>query len=119
MLYGQTILVFDAPAADRLAQAGIDVAGDNADRVRDKWRADCWRLFWQWLNKKPRYFQFQVEDFRMYLQEYDLLELPPSNRAFAFLVSKARKDNLIEYVRDEKVNNTKAHGAKAAVWMKR
>jgi hypothetical protein len=115
----QQLTIFNAASANRLAVVGMNMAVDHADQVREKWRHDCWKLFWQWLNKKPRYFEFQVEDFREYLQDYDLLEMPPSNRAFAFLVEKAKERSLIQYSgRDEKTRNKKAHGAKAAVWVK-
>ena len=118
-MYSQ-LSIFDQAAGQRLAEVGMQMAVDHAQQVRDKWKEDCWLLFFQWLNKKPRYFEFQVEDFREYLIEYDLLEVPPSNRAFAFLVGKATERGLIEYAgRDEKTRNKKAHGAKAAVWRKK
>ena len=102
-----------------LADTGIKMAVDHADAVEPKWSETAWQLFWQWLNRKPQYFEFMIEDFREYCYSYDLLTRPPSERAFGFLANKAVKMGLIFSSGTATVKNAKAHKANAGKWVKK
>lgn len=110
--------IFDQAAGERLAVAGMELAVETANGEHPKWSERCWQLFYQWLNKKPRYYEFMIEDFRKYLYDYDLIERPKSDRAFGFISVKAVKMNLISFSKMERVKNKKAHATPASVWMK-
>lgn len=68
---------------DQLAIAGMEQAKENADRKIKGWSDKCWELFISWLNSKPRYSEFMLEEFRNYCK--GLIEDPPDQRAYAFL----------------------------------
>lgn len=106
-------------SGETLAIAGMTVAKENADRVVVGWSDRCWQLFYHWLNRKPRYFEFMIEDFRKYLKDYDLLEDPPSLRAFGFLSKRALKREIIGHAGTGKVKNIKAHSTPVNVWFKK
>jgi len=114
----QSQLVFDAPRGQELANIGLDLALETANAEHPEWKERCWQLFWQWLNRKPKYFEFLLEEFRKYCYDMDLIERPRSERAFAFLVKKASKENMIKCIGIEKVKNVKAHSANASRWIK-
>lgn len=112
--------IFDQPAdGARLAEVGLELAVETADKASVKWSERCWMLFYQWLNKKPRYFEFMIEDFREYLDKYDLLETPPSKRAFGFISKRAIKRELIVHAGIARVKNPGAHATPANVWRKK
>jgi len=117
--YIQPELVFDLPAGERLADVGMELAVETANNEHPEWKDRCWKLFWQWLNKKPKYHSFMIEEFRMYVYQYDLLERPKSDRAFGFLSKKAVKEGLVIHGGTNKVSNIKAHGTPANVWVKK
>lgn len=117
MIYQSTI--FDIIEGKKLAETGLQLAVETANAEHDNWSERCWQLFYQWLNKKPRYFEFMIEDFRKYIEDFDLLEIPKSNRAFGFLSVKAIRNDLICFSRMAKVKNKKAHATPANVWVKK
>lgn len=110
--------IFDKAAGERLAVAGMQLAVETANAEHPKWSERCWQLFYQWLNKKPRYYQFMIEDFRKYLYDYDLIERPKTDRAFGFLSGKAVREGLIQSAGTRKVSNKKAHATPAGLWVK-
>lgn len=119
MSYQQTILNFDQAAGEHLAKVGMELAVETANAEHPKWSDRCWQLFFQWLNKKPRYYEFMIEDFRKYVDEYGLLKKPKSERAYGFLSGKALRRGLIEFSKTAKVKNRKAHATPANVWRKK
>lgn len=110
--------IFDQEAGKRLAVVGMEQAVETANSEYPKWSDRCWQLFYQWLNRKPRYYEFMIEDFRNYLYHYDLIERPKSDRAFGFISIKAVKMNLIVFSKMGRVKNKKAHATPASVWIK-
>jgi hypothetical protein len=118
-VYKQQQIDFDQAAGEALAKAGMELAVETAEAEFRGWKDRCWQLFYQWLNKKPRYHEFLLEDFREYCYQYDLIEKPRSERAFAFLSKKASKLELIMCVGDAKTRNKTAHRAKASKWVKK
>lgn len=111
--------IFDQKAGENLARIGMELAVETANAEHPKWSERCWQLFYQWLNKKPRYHQFMIEDFRIDLYRYDLIEKPKSDRAFGFLTGKAVRRGLIESCGTQKVKNRKAHATPAGLWRKK
>lgn len=118
-MYKQSTIEFDVIQGAKLAEAGLSLAVETANAEHEKWSERCWQLFYQWLNKRPRYFEFMIEDFRAYLEKYDLLEKPKSDRAFGFIPGKALRRELIVFSRIEKVKNKNAHATPANVWRKK
>lgn len=111
--------LFSQSTGESLAVAGMTLAKESADNNVPGWSDRCWQLFWHWLNRKPPYYQFMLEQFRAYVYKMDLIEPPPSERAFAFLTKRALKKDLIGFVKTDKVKNRKAHSANANVWFKK
>lgn len=111
--------IFDIEAGKRLAVAGMELAKETADNEFDGWSGSCWMLFKFWLLKKPRYFEFMIEDFRKYVYDMDLIEKPKTDRAFGFISKRALKEGLIEFVGTSRVKNKKAHATPASVWRKK
>ena len=101
-----------------LSHVGLDMAVDTANLQYPGWSIRCWQLFRQWLQHRPRYHCFLIEDFRAYLYDYDLIERPNSERAFGFIGQKAMKEGLVIKGEIKKVSNVKAHCANAQSWIK-
>jgi hypothetical protein len=59
-----------------------------------------------------------IEDFRLDMYQKDLLEPPPSERAFGVLSYRASRGGWIERIGIAKVKNKKAHNANASIWRK-
>ncbi|HNU15320.1 MAG TPA: hypothetical protein PKI55_12770 [Chitinophagaceae bacterium] len=112
----EQISMFDLNRGKELAAVGLDMAVENAEKKEKGWSTRCWQLFLYWLRRKKHNDEFMIEDFRKYLMDYDLIEDPPSLRAYGFISVKAKKAGFIQFVRTEKVKNTKAHAANASVW---
>lgn len=112
-------IVFDMARGKKLAEIGLDLAVENAGRKEKDWKKKCWQLFLLWLRRKKRYQdEFMIEEFRSYLQDYDLMEMPPSQRAFGFVSVKAAKEGWIIHAGMGKVKNVKAHRANANKWVR-
>lgn len=109
-------LTFDIKRGQELADAGLSLAVESANKKEKKWSLLCWQLFIFWLRRKKRGEEFMIEDFRKYLYDYDLIAAPPSERAFGFISVRAKNQGWIKFVRTQKVKNQKAHCANAAVW---
>lgn len=103
----------------RLAETGLAMAVDHAEEKIKDWKKLVWQHFLLWLRRKKRYQdEFLMEEFRAYLKDYDLMEMPVSLRAFGFLSVKAKKEGYIISVGTGKVNNPKAHAANAGKWIR-
>lgn len=111
--------IFDQQAGEHLAEVGMQLAVESADRKEKDWSKRCWQLFLWWLRRNIRRgSEFMVEDFRRHVIEMGLLEEPPSNRAFGMVSKRALAGGWIEFVRTDKVKNKNAHCARASVWRK-
>jgi hypothetical protein len=111
--------LFDQSTGETLATAGMELARETADKKVKDWSKLCWQLFLVWIRRMPRYHEFMMEDFRNYLYQYDLIERPPSERAFGFISRRASKENWIGHAGIAKVKNKKAHATPANVWFKK
>jgi len=111
--------LFDQSTGETLAIAGMELAKESADNNVEGWSDRCWKLFLQWLSRRPHHTEFMLESFRKYVYEMDLIERPPSERAFAFISKRASKEGLIGHAGIGKVKNIKCHSARANVWFKK
>ena len=112
-------VVLDVVRGQKLAVVGAEMAVQSADQKEKGWSKRCCQLFLWWLRKSVKPGQeFMIEQFRQHVYQYDLLEKPPSERAFGFIANRASKSGWIEFIRTDKVKNVKAHSANAAVWRK-
>lgn len=101
-----------------LAENGLRVAVNNANREFPGWQERCWGLFLRWIKKRPAGGQFLMESFRNDCKEYSMIEEPNSLRAFGFVSKRAMKEGLIKQIGTAKVSNPKAHNANAALYVK-
>lgn len=102
-----------------LGEIGMNLAVENAERKEKDWKKKCWQLFLYWLRRKKRMKdEFMMEEFRKYLLDYDLMEMPPSNRAFGFVSVKAKNEGWIIHAGFGRVKNILAHGANASKWVR-
>lgn len=118
-MFKQLDIQFDLPAGEHLAEVGLELAVESADRKEKDWSKKCWQLFLWWMRRNiKRGGEFMVEDFRKHVKEYGLLEDPPSNRAFGFVSKRALNGGWIVFSRVASVKNKKAHAARATMWRK-
>lgn len=118
LIYKQGDL-FDQSRGEELREIGLELAVENAERKEKDWKKLAWQYFLLWLRRKKRMQdEFMIEDFRKYLLDYDLMEMPPSNRAFGFISVKAAKEKWILNAGIGKVKNVKAHRANASKWVR-
>ena len=73
--------LFDQSTGETLAVAGMTLAKESADQKVKDWSKRCWQLFLWWLRYKPRYHEFTMYDFRIYLRDMDLIE-PAAGQAY-------------------------------------
>ena len=118
-MFQRQLNIFDQAAGEILAEVGMQLAVETADRKVKDWSRRCWQLFLLYLRRNvKRGSDFMIEDFRRHVTQMDLLEEPPSNRAFGFLAKRGLKEGWIEFSRVAKVKNKKAHATPANVWRK-
>jgi len=117
-LFDQPAIVFDMVEGKKLADVGLSLALETAEKKEKGWTTLCWQLFLVWLRRNvKRGSEFMIEDFRMHVKVMGLLDDPPSNRAFG-VIPKRGQGKYFQFVRKDKVKNKTAHGANASVWMK-
>jgi hypothetical protein len=109
--------ILDAIAeGERLAAQKMQQAVYAADSANPGWQERCWKLFVEWIFRKPPGYHFMIEEFRLHVDAQKKLEKPNSDRAFGFLSRKGQKENLIQSAGTAQVKNPKAHRANANVW---
>lgn len=106
----QLDLTFARQARDK----GIKKAIDHADEVHPSWSVRAYGHFRTYVAMQSA--PFLIENFRAWVK--DLIEAPPSLRAFGALTMKAAREKLIVQVGFAKVKNERAHMANVAVWRK-
>jgi hypothetical protein len=117
---GFQLSIFDERLASDFAEAGLSLAIESAERKQKDWKRIVWQHFLLWLRRKKRFSdEFMIEDFRKYLEDYDLVEMPPSLRAFGFISKKAVREGWIIFAGIKKCKNVKAHATPVNVWVRR
>lgn len=114
------LTIFDSVAGNDLATIGMEMAVEHADQKIKDWKKLVWQHFLLWLRRKKRYQdEFMIEDFRKYLEDYDLVEMPPSKRAFGFVSVKAKNEGWIVFAGIKKCKNKTAHATPVNVWVRK
>lgn len=111
--------ILDAIQSQQLANTGLSLALESAEKKEKGWNRLCWQLFLLWLRRKKRYEEFRIEQFREYVYKYDLLTPPFSDRAFGFLSKRGVKEGWIAFSKVEKASNKKSHSTPVNVWYKK
>lgn len=101
-----------------LAENGLRVAVNNANREFPNWSGRCYDLFKRWINKKPAGYRFMMEAFRNDCYEYKMIEKPNSLRAFGMVTKRAKKEGLIIQEGTGQCSSVKSHAANAAMLVK-
>lgn len=102
---------------EELRDQGLNQAVSHAEVVDPGWKDRAWEQFVKWIQSKPTGYFFLIEDFRRICEKENLIEQPPSKRAFGFLSVKGAKAGLIRQNGTAKVKNSTAHRANAALWI--
>ncbi len=97
-----------------LRERGIERSLNHAECELPGWKIRAMDYLINFLRAQGS-VPFQAEYFRAWAYSRGL-DRPPSERAFGGIILKAKKDNLISFVRYESVSNPKAHKAFASVW---
>jgi hypothetical protein len=111
--------LFSQSTGESLAIAGMTLAKESADQKVKGWSKHVWQLFLVWLRRRPRFSEFMMEDFVKYLEGYDLIEEPFTNRAYGFISRRANKDGYIGHAGFAKVKDKKSHSRPGNVWYKK
>lgn len=111
-------IILDYSEGKRLAQYGLSVAVNNANKEHPDWSKRCWDLFKRWIGKKEPGFQFLMEKFRQDCYKFNMIERPKSERAFGYITKRALKEGLVITSGTGKVANPKAHNANASILVK-
>lgn len=94
-----------------LRDEGIKMSVENADKTIKNWSEKAYDFFINYIKDKEF---FMTEDVRVASE--DLLETPPSNRAWGAVTVRAKKEGLIESAGFSAVKNPKAHSTPATLW---
>lgn len=109
---------FNKTRGQELAEHGLRVAVNNANREFPGWQERCWGLFKRWISKKPEGYRFMMESFRNDCYEYRMIEKPNSLRAFGMVTKRAKKEGLIIQEGTGQCSSVKSHSANAAMLVK-
>lgn len=109
---------FNTDRGKSLAEAGLSLAVETAEKEFPDWGKRCWALFEKWISKKPVGFEFLLESFRQDCYKWNMIERPRSDRAFGMVSKMAVKRGMIKSNGTKKVSNILAHSANAALWIK-
>lgn len=109
--------ILDAIESQRLADIGMELAIEHADLRVPQWREKAYELAVEFINTIPG--EFMTEELRAYAAMQDDFELPPHPRAWGGIIARLKNESLIEFVRNDKVKNVKAHRCFASVWRKK
>lgn len=104
----------DITFARKARDKGIKKAVDHADQAHPSWSQIAYGHFRTYVAQQKG--PFLIEEYREWVK--DLIEAPPSLRAFGALTMKAAREGLIRQVGFAKVRNERAHMANVAVWRK-
>lgn len=101
-----------------LREKGMQQAIDHADRNFPAWSERAYGFLKKWLNELRPGKHFKTEDFRIKMELDELIERPPSDRAYGSLITRAAKAGLIRKIGHGTVVNPKAHRCYASLWEK-
>jgi hypothetical protein len=107
----------DIERGERLRVKGIEQAVSHAEAEIENWTAGAMAHFKTFLSGLG-YSEFMCEDARAWAESRGYPK-PPTKRAWAGIIIKAKAAGLIEWVSVGKVTNPKAHRAHASLWRKK
>lgn len=110
-------LKLDYTKARAERDAGIAQATRHADGVNKDWSERAYDIFISWLGGWPSGYRFMVENFRVSAYARGL-ERPPTDRAFASVVVRAKKAGLIKSNGQKPTAGVSAHHCYANEWQK-
>lgn len=103
---------------ERLRDRGMQRAVDHADKETPQWSVKAYNLFLTWLKEGRPRKHFKGEDFRIYCELGELIEKPPSDRAYGSIMIRAAKAGLIKKIGHATTVNPKAHRCFCSLWEK-
>lgn len=100
-------------------QRGIRRAIDHANiKNAGTWADQAYIATKNFISNKSKGFSFMMEDVRVWTETYDIVPLPPSNRAWGGIPLRLVRENLIYKSGFGIVKNEKANKCYASVWTK-
>lgn len=94
-MYTQTNFLNSIEEGERRKDLGIKRAIDHADAVSEDWSERALKAALYFILINPIGFTFLTEDLRNYIYENNLVEPPPSDRAWGAITLKLRKSGYI------------------------
>lgn len=98
-----------------LAQAGMQMALDHADDVREGWSDEAYNALRMYLSAHPGR-EFMAEDVREYAYNVLAVPYPPHCRAWGGIFAAAAREGLIVRVSIGPVKTASSHMANASRW---
>lgn len=108
----QTSLSVNRNSGEVLRDRGIKRAIDHAESVIPKWGDMALKCVSDYPGK-----EFHTDEVRAWSKGQELPE-PTDKRAWGAVMTKAKRDGLIEFIDYRPVNNPKAHRRPMAYWRK-
>lgn len=102
-------------SGDQLKENGMNKALTSAEDKTEHWGAIAYQLLESFISQKGSGFHFMTEDIRAASE--GVIPEPPSKRAWGAVITKAKREKLIEHSGYGQVKNPKAHKANASVWV--
>lgn len=97
-----------------LRDRGIQQAEDHAEATIPGWKQEAMKYLSDFLTRQGS-VPFMTEYLRTWCHAQGLPH-PPSLRAWGGIITRAKRQRLIEFVRYEAVSNPRAHKTPASVW---
>lgn len=115
-MYTQGNLLDLIDEGERRKQTGMDKAVDHANAVVESWFEKTYQASLRFISFHPLCYRFMTEELRSWLLERNLVEAPPSDRAWGAITVRLRRDGYIRSNGFAQVTNPKAHRTPASVW---
>lgn len=115
-MYTQANLLDVIAESERRKEQGMQRAVDHADAVSEEWSTRAFNASLYFILVNPVGFTFLTEDLRNWIYENNMIDPPPSDRAWGSITIKLRKAGYIISNGFSKTTNPKAHRTPATVW---
>lgn len=103
---------------EMLKQHGIMMAIEHADAKHPDWYKRACRIAHNYIKSQPKGHRFMLEEIRNWSEENNLIETPPSKRAWGAVSRFIVKEGLARISGYASVSNPLAHRTPASLYIK-